>query len=500
MSMRDILRRHWGKILLLGLLASVIAAAPFLALHKPGATTSTLHHCPMHPSYTSDRPGDCPICGMRLVPVPVASAATPATQSSALPLYVCPMHPEVQQHEPGKCPKCGMDLVKHEGASSLYVCPMHPEVQQHEPGKCPKCGMDLVKQETSGHGAAGGIEGQAAIHATPDQLALAGVRTAEAVSGALTNRVRAVGNVVPDETRVRQVTTKVAGWVERLYVNNVGQQVRAGEPLLDLFSPELLASQEEYLRARKTAEQFERSALPEVRQGGRDLAEAAKKRLELFDVPADFLAEIEKTGVARRTITLRAPFSGYVTGKAVLEGQRIDAGMPLLTLTDLSRVWVVAQLYEAEARAARPGRPADVSLQHDAATRLNGRVSLVYPTVDMQSRTIQVRFEFANPRLTLKPGMYVNVELDNDRATGVVVPDSALMDTGARQIVFVRTAAGTFEPREVKVALRADGKIVIAQGLQAGELVAVSANFLLDSESRLRAAIGAPATGHEGHK
>ncbi len=474
MNTRDILRRHWGKILLLVVLAALLSAAPFLLLHKQGAATATLYHCPMHPTYTSDRPGDCPICGMRLVPVPGSSSQRP-TVAAAQDLYVCPMHPEVQQHEPGKCPKCGMDLVRQ-------------SVEAH----------DAAEHEAPG--SAGGIQGLAPIHATAGQLALAGVRTAEAVTGELTSRVRAVGNVVPDETRVRQVTTKVAGWVERLYVNNVGQQVRAGEPLLDLFSPELLASQEEYLRARGTADQFAKSTLPEVRQGGQDLADAAKKRLELFDVPADFLDRIEKTGVAQRVITLRAPFSGHVTEKMVLEGQRIDAGMPLLTLTDLSKVWVVAQLYEAESRAARSGRLAEVSLQHDPSTRLAGRVSLVYPTVDTMSRTIQVRFEFANPGLALKPGMYVNVELDSDRIRGVIVPDSAVMDTGARQVVFVQAEGGHFEPREVRTALRSDGRIVIAQGLATGERVAVSANFLLDSESRLRAAIGAPATGHEGHK
>lgn len=476
MKTRDILRRHWGKVILLVLLASLLVAVPFLfAPGNQGHTqAAALYHCPMHPTYTSDRPGDCPICGMRLVPVPGSSSPGQTQAQAAQALYVCPMHPEVQQHEPGKCPKCGMDLVQEAVPS----------------GNTPQA------PAASG----GGIEGMAPVHVTGDQAGLAGVRTVEATSGQLTSRVRAVGNVVPDETRIRQVTTKVAGWVERLYVNNVGQVVRAGEPLLELFSPELLATQEEYLRARQTSAEFETSAIPEVRRGGRDLVAAARKRLELFDVPQEFLGEIEKTGVARRTIVLPAPFSGHVTEKTVLEGQRIDAGMPLVTITDLSRVWVVAQLYETEAAVARPGRSAEVSLQHDPATRLSGRVSLVYPTVDVQSRTIQVRFEFANPRLTLKPGMYVTVELESRRAKGVIVPDSAVMDTGTRQIVFVETEPGHFVPREVRAGLRTDGLTIIEDGVREGERVAVSANFLLDSESRLRAATGGPATGHEQHK
>ncbi len=533
MNIREILRQHWGKVLLLVLLASAVVAAPWLLVHSDERTRAQAYHCPMHPSYTSERPGDCPICGMRLVPTAQNSAAAtedvyycpmhpkvqqhepgtcpqcgmdlvkqgaagvaaPATTSD---LYVCPMHPDVQQHEPGRCPKCGMDLVKQGAAgiaapattSDLYVCPMHPDVQQHEPGRCPKCGMDLVKQSPHASPGTVTLDGLAPISMTGNQSTLAGVRIQEAEAGELAATIRAVGNVVEDESRVRRVTTKVSGWVERLHVNAVGQFVTAGQPLVDLYSPELLASQEEYLRARQTAADFERSSLDEVRRGGRDLADAARRRLELFDVPPSFIAGIERSGLTERTITLRAPFNGYVTEKPVVEGQRIDAGTPLMTVVDFSRVWVVAELYEIEASAARAGRPAMVSLQHDPSVRLSGRVSLVYPTMDAASRTIRVRLEFANPRLVLKPGMFVNVELDRDRARGVLVADSAVIDTGTRQIVFVEAEPGRFEPREVKVGLRHDGRVIIESGLHAGERVAVAANFLLDSESRLRAAIG----------
>jgi len=226
-----------------------------------------------------------------------------------------------------------------------------------------------------------------------------------------------------------------------------------------------------------------------VRRGGLDLAAAARRRLELFDVPADFLDRLDKTGAVQRTVAFRAPFGGYVSEKAVLEGQRIDAGAPLMTLTDLSNVWVIAQVYENEAADAVVGRPATLSPQYDAATTLRGRISLVYPTIDVDSRTIRVRFEAPNPRLALKPGMFVNVELDARRASGLVIPDSALIDTGTRQVVFVEEPAGHFEPREVTVGPRNNGQVVVKSGLNAGERVAMSATFLLDSESRLRAAI-----------
>lgn len=393
-----------------------------------------------------------------------------------------------------------------EGQQDVYTCPMHPEVRSHEPGSCPICGMDLVKVEArpAPPAASATSEGLAPVGTGESRARLAGVRTAEAVADTIATSVRAVGNVVPDEGRIRHITTKVAGWVEKLHVNATGQLVRAGQPLFELYSPELLATQEEYVRALGTAEELSTSSLPEVRRGAEDLASAARRRLELFDVPPAFIEELGRTGRPTRTIVLRAPFSGYVSEKTVVEGHKVEPGAELMTITDLSRVWVSAQVYEAEAAAARVGAPATVTPQYDPSMSLRGRVSLVYPTVDPESRTIQVRLEFANPGLVLKPGMFVNVELERARAAGIVVPDSAVIDSGARQVVFVESAPGHFEPREVKVGLRSNGRAILIQGVQAGERVATSANFLLDSESRLRGAVSGPAdpapAGHEGHR
>ncbi len=455
--MRDIVRRHWGKLLLLAILAGGLASVPFVLRHTPA---------------------------------PTATAPSP---------YVCPMHPEIHQDGPGRCPKCGMDLVQKTVAkpSAHYVCPMHPEIHQDEPGRCPKCGMDLVQTAITPVTPATGsapVEGLAPVQASASRANLAGIRTVDVTPGEITTNVRAVGTVSVDETRVRQVTTKIGGWVEKLSVNAVGQFVRAGDPLFDLYAPELLVSQEEYLRAKRTAEEFGQSTLPEVRRGGHELAAAARRRLELFDVPADFLDRLDRTGAAQRAITFRAPFGGHVTEKMVLEGQRIEAGMPLMTLTDLSTVWVIAQVYENESADAVVGRTATLSPQYDGGVTLRGRISLVYPTIDVESRTLRVRFEVPNPRLALKPGMFVNVELDARRARGLVIPDSALIDTGTRQVVFVEAAPGQFEPREVTIGPRSAGQVVVRTGLSAGERVAMSATFLLDSESRLRAAIvGTPA-------
>ncbi|HSK09756.1 MAG TPA: efflux RND transporter periplasmic adaptor subunit [Vicinamibacterales bacterium] len=390
-----------------------------------------------------------------------------------------------------------------EGAKTLYTCPMHPEYVSDRPGSCPICGMDLVPQaELSGGAEPEAPSGHEAHGVAPagdrpvpgvldlgaERARQAGVRTVEAAPGRLARPIRAVGTVMADEARVRQVTTKVAGYIERLHVNVTGALVRAGDPLFELYSPELLASQQEFIRARQAAAGFESSTLPEVRRGAEELASAARQRLELFDVPPAFIARLETTGEPQRTVTFRAPFGGFVTGRSIVAGQRIEPGMELLTVTDLSRVWVMAQVYEAEAGLVRPGRAARVSLPHDPDVALNGRVEFVYPTLDPETRTLQVRVAFDNPRLVLKPGMYVDVDLTVEAADGLIVPDSAIMGSGTRSLVFVETGPGQFQARDVTPGPRANGQALIRSGLEAGERVAVSANFLLDSESRLRQA------------
>jgi membrane fusion protein, copper/silver efflux system len=454
--LRSIIRLHraasLGQVVALsaGLLATTLAVDGCVgrASTTNVAAAKVIYHCPMHPDYTSDKPGDCPICGMRLVPIEKKDQAS--TQDARA------------KGQPGGTPP---SPTGHEG--HVPALPASPAA--------------------AGPATRGGPPEALALGA--DRARLAGIRVVEAVDGRLARSVRAVGTVAIDETRVRQVTTKVGGFVERLYVNTTGQMVRAGQPLFDLYSPELLASQEEFLHARESAATFERSALPEVRKGGADLAGAARRRLELFDVPQEFIERLERTAKVERAVTFKAPFAGFVTGKNILAGQRIEPGMDLLTVSDLSRVWVIAQVYEAEAAVAQAGRRATVRLPYDSAAALSGRVDFVYPTVEAESRTLKVRLELSNARGALKPGMFVNVELDGPPEQGRLVPDTAVIDAGPRHVVFVETEPGRFASRDVVVGARQDGRALIRSGLAAGERVAVSANFLLDSESRLRGAV-----------
>jgi RND family efflux transporter MFP subunit len=532
------------RLILVAALVFVLAA--FLTSCGKGPLPGVRYHCPMHPTFISDKPGDCPICGMRLIPIEEKTAPT------TVPAFVCPMHAEVTSDRPGqRCSKCGMRLVPM-GATGdypkehkTYTCPMHPEFVTDDPNdRCPNCGMKVVEtqggaQEPGDEGlsaspaqgaaaerkilfyrnpmnpkitspvpmkdemgmdyvpvyaeeaapAAGGVTGMATVEITSEGIHLSGVQTEPAVFERAARSVRTVGTVTADETRIRHVHTKIAGWVERLFVNFTGQLVRRGQPILSIYSQELLASQEEFLRARETASKFAASELQEVRRGGEELLQSAEQRLRLFDVPEDFIAELKRTGQPKRAVTLLAPVSGFVTAKEVFEGQQIEPGMELFTITDLSRVWIEADFYEYEARALHIGQEAKVTLPYDPSRQLAGRVTYIYPTLNPESRTLGVRLEFQNPDFGLKPGMFANVELPLDATEGIVIPDSAVIDTGERQIVFVSLGGGRFEPREVKLGVRSSGKAQVLSGVAAGDQVVTRANFLLDSESQLRSAI-----------
>jgi len=461
------------------LLAGVVAfynVPAFHALLHPhaggdnAAMTADKYTCGMHPFIISDKPGNCPICGMKLTkiegsPAPGGTAGTtsaPAGQPSG-------------------------------GARKIlfYRNPMNPQVTSQSPAK-DEMGMDFVpvyEDEAKGGGGDNLPEGYAAVSVGMERVQLAGIQSATAARETISHPVRAVGIVVPDETRVRRVQAKIDGWIEKLYTNFTGQMVTKGQPLLEIYSPDLVATQREYLLARAGVDRMKESPYEDAQEMSSGLAQAARTRLKQFDVPESFIADLERTGEVRRTVTLNAPVSGFVTGKEIFEGTRVMPGMDLLTVTDLSRVWIEADLYEYEAQSVRVGQAALLETVADPGAKRKGRVAFIYPTFSPETRTLKVRFEFPNPGLRLKPQMYANVSLDLHSVTGVVVPDSALIETGVRVIAFVDAGDGSFEPREVKVGVRGNGKAQILSGVKAGEKVVVGANFLLDSESKLRAAL-----------
>jgi RND family efflux transporter MFP subunit len=373
-----------------------------------------------------------------------------------------------------------------------YTCPMHPQITKKGPGDCPICGMNLVPVEPGATTAAGerpasGIPGQAAIEIDPRRQQLIGVVTTPVTRRRLDRVVRTVGNVTIDESRTYEVHTKVDGWVERLYTNQTGKIVRKGQPMLTIYSPDLVSTQEEYLVALRSRKRLADSPFAEVKRSGDSLVTATRDRLRLWDIPESEIRRLEQTGEVKKTLTVYAPASGYIMEKMVTEGMMVEPAMALLELADLSRVWVEASIYEYELPTVQVGQRAKLTLTAHPGKVFWGRVNYVYPMVEDMTRTVNARIEFANPGLTLKPGMYGDVEIMVPTADQLALPEQALMDTGVRKLVFVRQSEGLFMPREVTVGPRAAGYYPVVSGLQEGELVVSSPNFLLDSESKLRA-------------
>lgn len=338
----------------------------------------------------------------------------------------------------------------------------------------------------AGHDMAGMTMPDGSVHLEPEMARSLGVTVVEAELAPLQRTIRTTGNVAYDETRLTTVTPKFAGYVERLHVDFTGQAVRRGQPLLEIYSPDLVAAQEELLAAIRMETQLRQSASPAVIDRTAGLVDAARRRLLLWDVSAAQVEQVERSGEARRTLTLHAPFGGFVVEKMVQAGQAVDAGMPLYRLADLSSVWVEADVYEQDLRFVRLGETVHVEFAAYPGESQQGRVSYIYPDVRPDTRTARVRIQLANPGGRIKPGMYATVILDaplSERA--VLVPRDAVMHSGTHAMVFVEEAPGMYRAREVRVGAEVQGRTQILSGLIAGERVVSRANFLIDSESRL---------------
>ena len=344
-----------------------------------------------------------------------------------------------------------------------------------------------------------------------------GVTFAPVTLAALDREVRTVGQITLDETRVSAIAPKIDGWVERLYVNSTGQPVVMGQPLLTIYSPMLVSAQEELLLARRLQGEVA-SAESATTQRAADLVASARRRLAYWDIAPSEIADVERTGVVRKTLTLRAPAGGYVLEKNVLAGQKIMAGDALYRVADLSTVWVEGEVFEQDLASVRVGQTVRAELQALPGEHRTGRIAYVYPTLNPETRTVRVRVVLPNRDLALKPGMYATLRITaGARDPVLTVPRSAVLSTGERSIVFVRDANGALAPREVALGTSNDERVEIMRGVRAGETVVASATFLVDAESNLGTALGgmgdmpgmemttpprpldAPATDHSAH-
>lgn len=340
------------------------------------------------------------------------------------------------------------------------------------------------------HTAIAGADAPQPVMLLGDEADRIGVTYASATLGPLSREVRTVGQVTFDETRVRTISPRIEGWIERLHVDVTGQFVRAGAPLFAIYSPMVVATEEELLLARRLERDVE-SGTDDARASAADLVAAARRRLTNWDVPASEIARIERTGQIQRTVTLVAPVSGFITEKNVLQGQRVMAGDALYRIADLSAVWIEGEVFEQDLPSIRLGQRAAAVLQALPGQEFTGRIAYIYPTLDPDTRTARVRVELANAGYRLKPGMYATLRLSGAvRPSAISVPRSAVLVTGERSLVFVRRADGMLEPREVTTGIATDERIEILRGVAAGETVVTSATFLVDAESNLGTVMG----------
>lgn len=331
------------------------------------------------------------------------------------------------------------------------------------------------------------------VEIPPDKQQLIGVKTVVAEIRLMQKIIRTVGLVEYDERRLATVNTKFEGWIEKLHVDYSGRYVRKGEPLVDIYSPELLATQQEFINLSKWEKESKSVKNDTVgsmlSNDSKAIIEGARQRLRLWDISDAQIDKIEQTGKPMRTLTIYSPVSGYVVQKAALKGMRVMPGEKLFDIADLSTVWIVSDIFEYELPLIKLGEKATISLSYFPGKEFTSSIDYVYPTIAGDTRSAKVRFTIANPGNKLKPQMYTNVEVKINLGKKLIIPNDAVLDAGKRQVVYVDKGEGNFEPREVSIGIRADGMVEVTKGLKAGERVASSANFLIDSEAKLKGVV-----------
>jgi RND family efflux transporter MFP subunit len=365
--------------------------------------------------------------------------------------------------------------------------PMHPAYHSDKAGIAPDCGMALVPMYESKTPAEQASADAGLIHMPKSQQRALGVRLTTVDEQSVSRTLRTSGVVTADETRIAHVHVKTAGWVEDVYANFVGQLVHKGQALFTVYSPDLVATQQEYLIARRGEQQLGKSRYDEVAKSSQSLMESARERLKLWDLTDEQIAELDRTGKVNKTITMYSPVSGFITDRKAFPHTSTSGDTELYTIADLSRVWVTADVFEADLPYVKVGQQAVIHFPYEPGKAITGRVGYSYPVLDPQTHTAKIRIDVANPGTVLKPNMLADVELTIDYGRHMVVPAEAVLNSGTMQTVFIAQDDATFEPRMVTMGATVDGKTILTSGVKKGETIVESGNFLLDSDTRLNA-------------
>ncbi len=417
---------------------------------------------PMIQGDRSDRPGKSPM-GMERVPVYEVEQTKKPSSSVQEDYYTCPMHPSVHKGSPGSCPVCGMTLVKKSSEK------------------------EMTSEESHTIGA---------VAISPSKQVLANVSTTKATRKNLTKEIRTVGVINYAETNYRRISTRFPGRFEKLYVSFTGQRVKQGDPVAEMYSPEAISAQQEYLLAKDSYEQV-KDVAGIVSSGASSLLDQAKQKLLLWGFTEKQINELEKSKEVKNQITIYSPISGTVLKKNVDVQQYANAGESMYEVADLSTVWLYADVYEYEIQSLKIGQQVEARSDAYPGEKFNGTISFISPTIDPSSRTVRVRVDVPNAKEKLKPEMYVNAVLKATLPSAVVVPLTALLSSGDRQVVWVQTDENVFEPHNVKVGERTADAVQILNGIEVDEVVVTSGGYLLDSESQLQAASGASSKHNE---
>lgn len=388
---------------------------------------------------------------------------------------------------------------------TMYQCPMHPNYISNKPGNCPICGMRLVEieKEESGteemdHSAHSKPAGAVRINSNKQQII--GINTTEVVKKAISKEIKTLGTVVPDERLVTHVHTRFPGYIDKVFADYEGKYVSKGTPLFTIYSPELVSTQEEYLLALKAEEKLQGHKYDEINRSQQSLKEAALRRLELWEIGEKEIKELEETKEVKQHLTFYSPYSGFITKRKAYEGLTINPSTELYEITDLSRVWVIAEVFEQDLPYVQVGQEVLVKFTYETAAPLKGKITYIYPDLDEMNRTGRIRVEVFNPKLKLKPNMYVDAFISKPLGAQLIIPQSAIVDTGERQIAFVKTEDDYFIPKDLELGaelnLQEGNYQVVKSGLVAGEQVVTDGNFLLDSESNLQSALKQLTGGH----